>query len=38
MAAVGERVDLRIDDLSHDGRGIGRIDGQVVFVAGGLPG
>ncbi|MCS5698718.1 23S rRNA (uracil(1939)-C(5))-methyltransferase RlmD [Cyanobium sp. FGCU-52] len=38
MAAVGERIDLRIDDLSHDGRGIGRIDGQVVFVAGGLPG
>ena len=38
MAAVGERVDLRIDDLSHDGRGVGRIDGQVVFVAGGLPG
>ena len=38
MAAVGDRVDLRIDDLSHDGRGVGRIDGQVVFVAGGLPG
>jgi len=38
MAAVGDRVDLRIDDLSHSGAGIGRHEGLVIFVAGGLPG
>ncbi len=38
MAALGEQVDLELVDLGRDGRGIGRIDGQVVFVDGGLPG
>jgi 23S rRNA (uracil1939-C5)-methyltransferase len=38
MAALGEQVDIEIVDLGRDGRGIGRIDGQVVFVDGGLPG
>ena len=32
MAVLGEQVDLEIVDLGRDGRGIGRIDGQVVFV------
>jgi 23S rRNA (uracil1939-C5)-methyltransferase len=38
MALVGERVSLDLEDLASDGRGIGRLEGQVVFVAGGLPG
>jgi len=38
MAVLGEQVDLEIVDLGRDGRGIGRIDGLVVFVDGGLPG
>ena len=29
--------ELGIDGLSHDGRGVGRIDGKAVFVAGALP-
>jgi len=32
------RLDVRIDDLDHEGRGVGRVDGKVVFVDGGLPG
>ena len=31
-------AELDIQDLSHDGRGIGRLDGRVVFVDGALPG
>ncbi len=31
-------VELEIQDLSHDGRGIGRLEGRVVFVDGALPG
>ncbi|HEX7037756.1 MAG TPA: methyltransferase domain-containing protein [Pseudomonadales bacterium] len=29
---------IEIETLSHDGRGVGRIDGKVAFVAGALPG
>lgn len=29
---------LEIETLSHDGRGVGRIDGKTVFVSGALPG
>jgi 23S rRNA (uracil1939-C5)-methyltransferase len=32
------RLDVRIDDLDHEGRGVGRVDGKVVFVDGALPG
>ena len=35
---VGAQLELAIDGLSHDGQGVGRIDQQVVFVPGALPG
>lgn len=35
---VGAQLELGIDGLAHDGQGVGRIDQQVVFVAGALPG
>lgn len=35
---VGAQLELSIDGLSHDGQGVGRIDQQVVFVPGVLPG
>ena len=33
-----EPVEITIDNLSHEGRGVGRIDGKTVFVHGALPG
>ena len=33
-----EPVELSIESLSHDGRGVGRIEGKAVFVDGALPG
>lgn len=35
---VGQHLELTVDDLDQEGRGVGRSEGQVVFVAGGLPG
>lgn len=35
---VGALLELRIDDLDQEGRGIGRSGGAVVFVDGALPG
>lgn len=37
-AAIGQRIELGLERLTHDGRGIGRWQGRTVFVAGGLPG
>ena len=34
----GEELDLRIDSLAYGGNGVGRVNGFVVFVRGGLPG
>ena len=34
----GETLSLTIDDLAFGGEGVGRADGYVVFVPGGLPG
>ncbi|MGM8935147.1 23S rRNA (uracil(1939)-C(5))-methyltransferase RlmD [Pseudomonas neustonica] len=37
-AAIGQRIELNLERLAHDGRGIGRWQGRTVFVEGGLPG
>src|SRR5262245_38141752 len=34
----GDTVSLAIDDLAFGGEGVGRVDGYVVFVPGGVPG
>jgi 23S rRNA (uracil1939-C5)-methyltransferase len=34
----GDCVDVRIEDLAFGGDGVGRLDGYVMFVRGGLPG
>jgi 23S rRNA (uracil1939-C5)-methyltransferase len=36
--ARGETVSITIDDLAFGGEGVGRVNGYVVFVPGGLPG
>jgi 23S rRNA (uracil1939-C5)-methyltransferase len=37
-ARAAATIELDIVDLSHDGRGVGRIDGKAVFVTGALAG
>jgi len=34
----GDTLELAIDDLAFGGEGVGRVDGYVVFVRGGVPG
>lgn len=34
----GDTVELAVDDLAFGGEGVGRVDGYVLFVRGGLPG
>jgi 23S rRNA (uracil1939-C5)-methyltransferase len=34
----GESIEITIDDLAFGGEGVGRLDGYVMFVRGGLPG
>lgn len=38
MLIVGERLIVDINDLAHDGSGVGRVAGMAVFVPGALPG
>lgn len=38
MARAGDLAELLIADLSHRGEGVGRLEDEVVFVPGGLPG
>ena len=35
---VGKHLHIELDNLSHDGRGVGRWQGKTIFVAGGLKG
>src|SRR5437763_369729 len=34
----GDELELVVDSLAHGGNGVARLDGYVVFVAGGKPG
>ncbi len=34
----GQSLSVTIDDLAFGGEGVGRVDGYVVFVRGGIPG
>ena len=36
--ALGKKLSCEIIDLSHDGRGIGRVHGKAYFIEGALPG
>jgi len=36
--SIGQELVLRIEGLTHQGEGVGRSEGQVIFVAGALPG
>lgn len=38
MLILGEQYKITIEDLGHNGEGIGRVDGFTVFVDGGIPG
>lgn len=38
VRAVSALDDVEIVDLSHEGRGVARVDGKAMFVAGALPG
>ena len=37
-ARLQREFELDIQDLTHDGRGVGRVEGKAVFVSGALPG
>jgi 23S rRNA (uracil1939-C5)-methyltransferase len=35
---IGQEITLEVEDLSHSGEGVGRVEGAEVFVPGALPG
>lgn len=37
-STVEKQIELEIIDLTHEGKGVGRYNGRVVFVSGSLPG
>jgi 23S rRNA (uracil1939-C5)-methyltransferase len=37
-ARAPRQFEVLVDDLGHDGRGVGRVEGKAVFVSGALPG
>lgn len=38
MRVVEISEEVKIEDLSHDARGIARVEGKIVFIEGALPG
>ena len=34
----GDPIEIKIEGMSHEGRGVGRVNGKVAFVQGALPG
>lgn len=38
MVILGEKYKINIEDMGHNGEGIGRVDGFTVFIDGGIPG
>jgi 23S rRNA (uracil1939-C5)-methyltransferase len=37
-AVIGDRLELEIDGMAHEGQGVGRWQGVAVFISGALPG
>jgi 23S rRNA (uracil1939-C5)-methyltransferase len=35
---VSRELEVDVVDMTHDGRGVARVNGKAVFVAGALPG
>ena len=35
---IKERITIVLEDITHSGEGVGRVDNMIVFVDGGVPG